>query len=182
MTKPFGCDVNGYPLDPNHPWNRPEEEQARERERLFGRRMYLLERDWRAGDATAIAEGVRECRLAQQPPPRWLADAVAAWIERQMDAAEKRSRRDLAIHMKRWEEVTELHERGHDLLEQHGDDDRGTSLERCYVAVSEFGAEAGVSDETIKASYKLIQNAGGVHTTLESCKLAVQQRDRRGNK
>jgi hypothetical protein len=181
MTKTFGCDVNGYPLDPNHPANRPEEEQARERKRLFSRRMYLLERDWRAGDATAIAEGVRECRLAQQPPPRWLADAVAAWIDRQMDAAEKRSRRDLAIHMKRWEAVTELRERRHDLLEQYGDD-RGTSLERCYVAVSELRAEAGVSDETIKASYNLIQNAGGERTTLESYKLAVQQRDRRGNK
>jgi hypothetical protein len=167
MDWPYTCDINGYPLD------RSEEEQKRECRRAFNRRMYLLERDWRAGDLPAAAEAARLCWLHRQPLPEWLADAVAALVDRGMTDAEKRDRRALAIHLARWEAVKELRERRQQLLEEH-DDDCGTSWERVWPAVSDILA-AG-SDETVRASYKLIQGAGGECATLESYRLALRQR------
>jgi len=57
----------------------------------------------------------------------------------------------------RWIAVTELRERRFELL-PFGDD-RGMTWEKCYAAVAEILAdtEAAGSEETIRASYKLIQ-------------------------
>jgi hypothetical protein len=189
-AEPYDLDAydydpaTGYPLDPNNLWNRPEEEQARARERTFGGYMYLLKCNWRAGDITAPAEAVRICALYRQPPPPWLVDAVAATVDQRMDDAEKRNRRGLAIHMTRWEAVEELRERRHELFERHNGDDRGTSLERSFAAVAEGLAktEARGGEPAIEASYKLIRRAGGEHTTLESYRLALPRRSRRADK
>jgi hypothetical protein len=177
MTKPYGCDINGYPLDPDHPWNWPAEEQEREHQRAFARRLDLLGHDWREGDLLAAAEAARLCRLYRQPPPPWLVDAIAALVDQHMTDAEKRGRRALAIHLARWEAVKELRERRQQLLEEHGDD-RGTSWERVWPAVSDIlnNTAAAGSEETVRASYKLIQDAGGERAMLESYRLALRQR------
>jgi hypothetical protein len=63
-------------------------------------------------------------------------------------------------------------------LVEAGDDDRGTNLERAREAVSESlaGHEAAGSPDTIKASYELIEAAGGEQATFESFR---KERERR---
>jgi len=68
-------------------------------------------------------------------------------------------------------------------LVEAGDDDRGTNLERARVTVSKSLAEAedeaAGSVDAIKASYELIEDAGGEQHTFESFLEARQRRRRR---
>jgi hypothetical protein len=172
MTKPYGCDINGYPLDPDHPWNWPAGEQEREHQRDFARRLDWLERHWRAGDSPAVAEAARLCRLFRQPPPPWLVDAIAGLVDQHMPDAERRDRAALAIHMARWEAVRELRERRHQQLEQFNDD-RGRLWEKIWRHVADV---LGCGEEAVRRSYRLIKAAGGENATLESYRCALRQR------
>jgi len=71
-------------------------------------------------------------------------------------------------------------------LVEAGDDDRGTNLERARVTVSKSLAEAedeaAGSVDAIKASYELIEDAGGEQHTFESFLEARQRRRRRRRK
>jgi hypothetical protein len=71
-------------------------------------------------------------------------------------------------------------------LVEAGDDDRGTSLERARVAVSKSLAEAeddaAGSVDAIKASYELIEDAGGERHTFDSFLAARQRRQERRRK
>jgi hypothetical protein len=98
-----------------------------------------------------------------------LEDAFAALVVQHTPDAEKRDRRAFNNHRKRWEAVRELRERQQQILEQFNDD-RGKTWETRWKAVSEIldGTEAAGSPETVRASYKLIETAGGEHATLES--------------
>jgi hypothetical protein len=173
MTKPYGCDINGYPLDPNHPWNWPTGEQEREH---IARRLDLLEHDWRRGDLLAAAEAARLCRLYRQPPPPWLVNAIATLVDQHMTDAEKRDRRAFDDHRDRWEAVRELRERRHQRLEQFNDG-RGMRWEKIWRHVADV---LGCGEEAVRRSYRLIKAAGGEHATLESYRIAVRQR--RGKK
>ena len=68
-------------------------------------------------------------------------------------------------------------------LVEAGDDDRGTNLERARVTVSKSLAEAedeaAGSVDAIKASYELIEDAGGERHTFESFLEARQRRQGR---
>jgi hypothetical protein len=180
MAKPYRYDKNGYPLDLDHPWTRPAEEQEREHQRAFAHRLDQFERNWRAGDLVAPAEAARLCRLYQQPIPRWLENAFATLVVQHMPNDEKRDRRAFNNHRRRWETVRELGERQQQLLEQFNDD-RGKTWEMRWKAVSEIldGTEAAGSPETVRASYKLIEAAGGEHASLESYWTLVGRKRRR---
>jgi hypothetical protein len=88
-------------------------------------------------------------------------------VDRRMSAAERRQQGDVMIHKIRWRAVTELHS-------QH------MPWAKCWSAAAEIldDTEAGGSAETIRASYKLIQRAGGEQTTFKS----YQHARRGGNK
>ena len=68
-----------------------------------------------------------------------------------------RRRQELTVHFVRWAVVTELRARRKELL--LCGDDRGSSWERCYAAVSDAQANtpAAGSEATVKASYQHIQ-------------------------
>jgi hypothetical protein len=157
MDEKYAIGIDGYPLDPDHPWNRPNSETLEQsRKRIFWRRMLDHERAWMAGNTSAIAEAVATCWRFREPPPAWLWEAIDQFVDRRTPNAEKRRRREMDIHMMRWIAVTELRERRFEL--PFGDD-RGMTWEKCYAAVAEMLAdtEAAGSEETIRASYKLIQ-------------------------
>ena len=69
-------------------------------------------------------------------------------------------------------------------LVEAGDDDRGTNLERAREVVSKLleNDEAAGSVDAIKASYELIEDAGGEQHTFESFLEARQRRRRRKSK
>jgi hypothetical protein len=163
----YEIGIDGYPLDP-----RPAEEQERERQRAFYRQINRLERRWRAGDLVAPSEAAQLCRHYQQPPPKWLVDAVTRLINERMSDAEKRDRHAFAIHFTRWEAVKELRERRDQLLEEHGDD-RGKRWEKIWRHVADA---LGCKEETVRSSYRLIKAAGGEHATLESYRCAVRKK------
>jgi hypothetical protein len=131
--------------------------------------MDRREAEWRAGDVTAIAFAVQDCCWNQQPLPSWLTSAVVELAYKRMYDSEKRSRREFWTHYTRWSEVIALRGRG-DL-----------SWEECCVVASDrlAGGFAAGQEDTVWASYKLIQNAGGEGATFESYKLALQQRNNR---
>jgi len=160
-------------------WNRLRGETIAER--MFRNEMSRLTPKCRAGDGPAIAEAVYRCRVHKQPPPDWLADAVAKLADRRMPDQERRLRHVFATHRERWEAVVELRECSDALKAcsiELRNDDRGKTLEKCFAAVSEALAntDAAGSAETIKASYYLIQHAGGEDATLDSYRLAIRQR------
>jgi hypothetical protein len=141
-----------------------------------------------AGDGPAIAEAVRLCRLYKQPPPKWLEDAVVKLADQSMPDQERRLRRDFANHRERWEAVVEVRERRHELMASKRElrkldpdadiEDSGETLEKCFAAVAKVLAntDAAGSAETVRASYRLIEAAGGEHATLDSYRLAISQR------
>jgi hypothetical protein len=164
---------DGWPVD--------SEAERRRQQRDLGGIMLLAYSRWRAGDTTAIAEAVRaliqdvgDARGAEVAEQWWwLVDAVAQLVDQRMPDDEKRFRREFAEHWSRWEAVTELHQRRNELL-AHGDD-RGKSLEKCYVAVAET---TGDGYKAVKESYRLIERAGGEHVTLESFRRARATKSR----
>jgi hypothetical protein len=126
--------------------------------------LAACEKAWRSGLLLAVADAVEICRLSRQPPPDWLAEAVAVTVTKRMTKFERRRRRQDMIHLVRWDAVTELRERRHELLndprhDPDKPDDRGMTWEKCYAAVSELlaGTEAAGADDTIKASYIYVQ-------------------------
>jgi hypothetical protein len=99
-----------------------EDEGARQDEAIKAWRRDLCEqhlehceRAWRAGVLMAISEAVATCRMYCEPPPEWLAEAVAGLVHRRQTAAEKRRHWENYIHYARWDAVKELRERADEL-------------------------------------------------------------------
>ena len=193
MDKPI--DVNkidpavGYALLANPPMHRQEAPEQR-RKRLFWHLMFGCQIAWEASDSLAIARAVYVCQVCHEPPPRWLVRATMELVDRRMSPAERRQQSDLVIHMMRWRVVTELRDPKRWPYDLGKLSQRCEKLlagaprlawDKCWPAAAEIldGTEAGGSDEAIRASYKLVQNAGGERTTLESYRLALQRRDQR---
>ena len=107
-----------------------------------------LER-WRKGDLTAFAEAMRVYwRQNAQQFPYELVEASKVLVARAMAEDEKRARREWDIHKTRWEALTELRERRHELNKPRrvrnddGEitlqrDDRGMTMESAREAVAE---------------------------------------------
>jgi hypothetical protein len=89
------------------------------RERQFRKDMARCKAEWDAGDRTAAARAVRECILRRVSDlgidSDWLIDAVRDLTASAMSEQEMRRRRKWHIHQTRWEMVTELCERRHEL-------------------------------------------------------------------
>ncbi len=164
-------------------WRLGEEDDSAAERAELERVMRVFEAQWLAGDRTAATKAVRALwrrGMAQS----WLPDATDKLTVDAMKDQEKRDRRAFAGHVGKWEEVTELLERG-DELHARFKDDRGTSVERAQAAVSEaLKSEArkkkkktrGYSEAAVKASYEIIKAAGGKYATLESYKAVVRAR------
>jgi hypothetical protein len=151
------------------------------RERQFRKDMARWKAQWDAGDITAASRAAHECVVRRVADlgidADWLIDAVRKLTVLAATKEEKRQRREWHIHQTRWEELAELRDRRHELLERSGND-RGTSWERAREAVSESLAndEAAGSPSSVKASYELVEAAGGKDATFESYKAVLQQR------
>jgi hypothetical protein len=91
-------------------------EIAHAAETRYRREMQALHERWQTGDLTAFLEALRLCRRHQQPLPDWFDDAGAALVEIAMAKKERHDRREWRIARTRWETVTELRERGEQLL------------------------------------------------------------------
>ena len=168
---------------------RPSDDQLeRDRQRQFERELQAAQERWEGGDLTAFAEALRRCHWYQRAPPRWLVEASEALVEAAMAEHEKRARREWRMHLTRWEAVTELRERRHELNKptrvpnEHGEitlqrGDRGMTLDNAYDAVSEIlkNDEAAGGPRAVEESYKLIEAAGGEDATFE-CYLHERRR------
>jgi hypothetical protein len=113
-------------------------------------------------------------------------------VDRRMSPAERRQQGDLGVHMMRWRVVMELRDPKRWPYDRGKLSQRCETLlagapqlawEKCWPGAAEIldGTEAAGSNETIRASYKLIQSAGGECTTLENYQLALQRRDQRNS-
>ena len=163
----------GWPLDlPS------EAEQMAEWERQFQQDMRAFEARWRADDLTAVTEAVRALCLHRNAP-EWLENATAVVVARAMAEDEKRARREWRIAWTRWEALTELRERRHELA--RAGDNRGASWERAREAVSEIleQHEAAGGADAVKASYELIEAAGGEYATFETFLIERHRRNKR---
>src|SRR5262245_61177698 len=162
------------PYDSRPPEDRPEVRQAR-----FNGGMLRLEKRWRRGDNIAVVAAGRRCEWDRQPPPEWVVLAVERLAIEAMPETEQRQRRDWHRHQVRWEALTELRERRNALFEKSGgEDDPGTSWERARAAVSERleKTDYAGSEGAIKASYELVEAAGGKDATFESYKEMLRRR------
>lgn len=189
-------DKDGWRL--NLLGERPSDDQLeRTRQRQFEHDMRAARERWEGGDLTAIGEALRRCHWYQRTPPRWLVEASEVLVERAMTEEEKRARREWNIHFARWEALVELRARRHELRKRSQEplkywhklperqrelppevDNRGDTWESAREAVSEIlrNTEAAESARTVKASYELVEAAGGAQATFESF---LRERSRR---
>jgi hypothetical protein len=144
---------------------------------LFWHSMFSWWNAWlSSGDSLAVARAVYVCSMLNEPPPRWLSDAVMKLVERHMPDGEKRLQGDLAKHYLRWEAVQLA--RGQRPLDARNKKPGHFGDESYSIASGMLdGTEAAGKLETVRASYSLIQRAGGKHVTLASYKRVVQERD-----
>jgi hypothetical protein len=184
-TREIGLD--GWPLDlPS------EAEQMAEKERQFQQGMQACEARWLAHDLTAVAEAVRALCLHRNGP-KWLENAAPVVAARAMAEDEKRARREWRIALTRWEALTELRARRKQLNrprrvpDGHGGvtlqrDGRGMTMKGARKAVSEIlknDDEAAGTASAIKASFELIEAAGGEGATFEAF---LKERHRRSKR
>jgi hypothetical protein len=153
---------DGWPTDPE--FNARVEVQG---EMAFRIGMQQMEARWLEGDYTAIRDAVRACRAHNKEPPGWIVEATDKLVELAMGQDERNQRRLWENHLARWEALTELRDRRHELHKLG--DDRGMSWERARAAVSEAlqGTPAAGNEDTVKASYEIVQAAGGAEATFE---------------
>jgi hypothetical protein len=154
-----------------------------EREHQFWQLQFNAMRDWGAGDGLAVGRAVTACWLFNRSPPFWLVKASNLLGMRCMSDAEKRSRRDINKHYRRWRAVQLVRGR-------HPNDPRNFKRKvhgdaiwaEAAKLVADMDADATVDVDTVKKSYALIKRAGGASVTLPSYRRAVKKRDRRRKK
>ena len=146
----------------------PQETEEQARKRLFWQFMFRQQLAWLAGDSLAIAKSVTACSDLGEPPPDWLLNAVLSFVDRRMTDAERRRSRELVNHQLRWEAVLLVRGTGTSKL----------AWDKCWETAADMlaGSNAEGSAETVRASYKLIQAAGGESCTLETYLRVVQGR------
>ena len=161
----FGPD--GFPTDPNHPFNRQDGRSLDEHREAFLHRSFVSQRRaWEAGNMPALQDALRMSRQFSVSPPDWVLDAFQGFLRDAMmgTAVARRGRtarpsvsyREDMKHFERWELVRECRE---------WDDDRGEwarkSLDNAYSIASEYlgGTDVASSEDTIKRSYRLVEHA-----------------------
>jgi hypothetical protein len=137
------------------------------RNRLFWRFMFTQWQNWLTGDTLAIGRAIACCGLLHRAPPRWLRNAVVELVDQRMSPAERRLQSALHVHMMRWEAVRVARE-------------NSNTWDDSWEVAAEMlaGGDAAGASDTMRASYALIQDAGGSDATLASYQEAVARRDR----
>jgi hypothetical protein len=163
----------GWPIEP--PSETPESRTLRK----FWQFQFTQWRYWLAGDSLAIPRAIYCCRVMHQPPPRWLVDASVQFAERGMLPKERDAQTDFARHHRRWE-LVEASIRRHDKLQVESPRRAGNFNEDPVERAAEIlnQTEPAVSDDTIRDSHRLINDAGGAHATFESYRREAHQRNR----
>jgi len=157
----------------------PNETPESRKLRKFWQFQFECWRDWLAGDSLAIPRAIYCCRITHQPPPRWLVDASLQFAERGMFPKERDTQTDFARHHRRWE-LVEASIRRHDKLQvgspRRADSFKEDPVERAAEIWNQ--TEPAVSDDTIRDSHRLINEAGGVRATFESYRRVAHKRNR----
>jgi hypothetical protein len=151
---------------------------ARIEEVRFKRDMEAALERWRGGDPVAGADMMLlYWRRYPERLPRFFVEVVEALAERARAEDERRAEREFRVARIRWEELTELHERRHELA--RAGDHRGMTMKAAREAVSKAlrGTEARGAAGAIKYSYDLIEAAGGEHATPQSYQQELRRRE-----
>lgn len=144
-------DDDGYPVDPKHPFNQPVKDRKRRR---LAEGLARCERA-RANGSGAVVDALKLLAM-YCGMPSW----IVADVEMRLTNAERRRRREDAIHYMRWDAVVELRVRRRELFAVWGDR-RGLTWERAYEAVAALfkGRLAAGEPSAVKASYLLVARA-----------------------
>src|SRR5262249_60469380 len=102
-----------------------------------------------------LAQALGVCWMLDQPAPEWLIHTLYKYLEDHVSPAELRTLREFNDHLALWKAVTEERQK----LTPRG---KPTQLEECHATVAQLHS---VSEETVKRSYYLIENAGGNDAT-----------------
>ena len=161
--EPFEIGADGWPTDPRYLCYRPR--APRTVEQFHAEVLDALKRD---GGLTALLQAVQWCRRHRLPLPDWAARRVLLLLQEpkrlaKLIGADRRDR----IHRTRWDMVSELRDRRHELKIQHPLPD-GTKSEGygatwgdafANVANALAGTEAKGSPDAVKKSYQKIERA-----------------------
>lgn len=150
------------------------------RTRLFWRFQFMQWKAWIAGDRLAICLALYACKVFSKPPPRWLLEASMDFAERGMTPGERREQGKLQEHLLRWEAVKLV--RGQRPFDGRNRDNP-SSWNDAWAEAAEMLAmkRAAVSADTVKASYALVQAAGGKDITLDSYRRELRRRAQLSN-
>ncbi len=144
-----GCDENGRPLDPFHPWNLDQRTAEAARRDWIAERLAAFERAACNGELHAVERAVAFCRRAGEPPPAWIEAAVGELLAWMLDPPKRTGRharpgtryREFLAHHARWDAVHELR-------------DAGATFDDAFATAAE---RLNVSEDTVRASYKRME-------------------------
>jgi hypothetical protein len=152
----------------------PEVERQEELRRYWGF-MFQQQLEWQSGNPFALAMAVEACSMLGKSPPPWIGSAIFQFISQHAPALAKRPLADFERDRARWQAVKLLRVR-------MVGGKRPLSWEKCFPAAAELlagTAAGGISGDTIKKSYGLVQAAGGEGMTLKTYKAARAELARR---
>jgi hypothetical protein len=150
---------------------------------LFWQIQFTEWRNWLQGDVLAIARAIAICSIgkSKKPPPTWLSKAVGGLCLQHMSRHDKRAKRKMLEHFRRWE-TAELVRRGRagDPLNRN----KKVRGDAVWEETAELlaGTIAKGDEETMRKSHQLIKRAGGSQATLPSYKQAANVRYQRRKK
>jgi hypothetical protein len=152
----------------------PEEIDWQVRTRQFWKYMFEQQLAYQAGDPIALSRALTAYSTSGKQAPLWLIGALVQFHIKHTPEAAIRRLSQFEIHQERWQAVRIC--RGL----QPGSK-RPRAWARCWPAASELlvKTDARGGEDTIFASYKLIQAAGGENATPESYKAALRRRRRK---
>ena len=153
--------ADGWPVDRNHPVNRPQRYAGATAAALAERRR---RQDWQwleigaaADRREAVEAGLRYCAALQEPPPPWLI-AAAARIMRRADASPPGRQGRLpnnAMHYERWAEIEDIRTRS-------GDVSLEDAIAKAVEYVRKFDGDspaAGGGADAFRKSHRRVEKA-----------------------
>jgi hypothetical protein len=162
----YSIGLDGMPTDPQHPWNADTRTREEWISQYVSERLGVCERAWmRVGMLPALADAMMICHEFNRPLPKWLTLAAVASLRSLHDQAVvkgagrhahlKTRDRQNAVHLTRWDMVTELRKRK-DELKAFG---YKPTWEAAYKNVSEKlkGTFAQGSPGAVKDSYQRVE-------------------------
>jgi len=165
--KKWEIGLDGYPVDPNHPWY--SRESSTPLEDFIARELDQCKRSWEGGNFPALSDAMKICSKYDKILPSWANQAIQKQLlkifERKPEgkhgrtANPKSSYRQNWIHFQRWATVQELRERSDELREM-GYKARWTDDEVFLTASDGLKGQPGAgSASAIRSSYLKVQMA-----------------------